>query len=92
MRGFRLVLNAAGALGLMLAAFEILAAPGARYFPPAWAEGPAWTASMQGVPAAAQGARPPKVQAAPATLPASLPSNAALPVVAVSPRKPAAPP
>ena len=91
MRGLRLVLNAAGALGLMLAAFEILAAPGARYFPAARAEGPAWTASMQGVPAA-QGAQQPKAQAAPASVPASLPSNAAVPAVAVSPQKPAAPP
>ena len=46
---------------------------------------------MQGVPAA-QGAQQPKVQAAPASLPASLPSNAAVPAVAVSPQKPAAPP
>jgi penicillin-insensitive murein endopeptidase len=91
MRGLRLVLNAAGALGLMLAAFEILAAPGSRYFQPAWAEGPTWTASMQGVPAA-QGARQSKVPAAPASVPASLPSNAAIPAVAVSPQKPAAPP
>ena len=91
MRGFRLVLNAAGALGLMLAAFEIFAGAGRRIFSSRQGGG-AGLDRLDARRTRAQGAQQPKAQAAPASLPASLPSNDAVPRLPASPQKPAAPP
>ena len=84
MRVLHVASNAGAAVSPMLAAIEILAVSGARYFPAARAEGQGWTAS-------AQAAQPQQPQV-PRAFPAACPPYAALPAVAVSPEKPAAPP